>query len=41
MDTVVLERAATPATVKSRPRVGHGQLAIAGLALAVTLGGIG
>ena len=41
MDTIVLERAATPAIVKSRPRFGRRQLAVAGLALAVTLGGIG
>ena len=41
MDTIVLERAATPAIVKSRPRFGHRQLAVAGFALAVALGGIG
>src|SRR5215471_5816165 len=41
MDTIVLERAATPSIVKSRPRFGRRQLALAGLALAVTLGGIG
>jgi membrane fusion protein (multidrug efflux system) len=41
METVVLERAATSATVKSRLQFGRKQLAIAGLALAVTLCGIG
>jgi membrane fusion protein, multidrug efflux system len=41
MDTIALERAATSATVNSRPRFGRRQLALAGLALAVTLGGIG
>jgi membrane fusion protein, multidrug efflux system len=41
METIVLERAATSAPVKSRLQFGGKQLAIAGLALAVTLGGIG
>jgi len=41
MDTIVLERAATPTIVKSRPRFGRRQLALAGFALAVALGGIG
>jgi membrane fusion protein, multidrug efflux system len=39
MDTVVLERAAI-APAKSRLRFGRKQLALAGLALAITLGGI-
>jgi membrane fusion protein, multidrug efflux system len=41
MDTIILERAATPAIVKSRPRFGRRQLALAGFALAVALGGVG
>jgi membrane fusion protein, multidrug efflux system len=41
MDTIVLERAATPAIVKNRPRFGRRELAFAGFALAVALGGIG
>jgi membrane fusion protein (multidrug efflux system) len=41
MDTIVLERAATPAIVKSRPRFGRRELALAGFALAIALGGTG
>jgi membrane fusion protein (multidrug efflux system) len=41
MDTVVLEWAATAAPVKRRLRFGRKQLALAGLALAIALGGIG
>jgi membrane fusion protein, multidrug efflux system len=41
MDTIVLERAATAAPVKRRLRFGRKQLALAGLALAIILGGIG
>src|SRR4029077_12110055 len=41
MDAIVLERAATAAPVKSRPRIGRKHLALAGLALALALGGIG
>jgi membrane fusion protein (multidrug efflux system) len=41
MDTVVLERVATPAPVKSRLQFGRKPLALAGLALAITLGGTG
>src|SRR6201981_134976 len=41
MDTIVLERAPTSAPVKSRLRFGRKQLALAGLALAIILGGIG
>jgi membrane fusion protein, multidrug efflux system len=41
MDAIVLERAATSAPVKSRLRFGRKHLALAGLALAITLGGIG
>ena len=39
MDTIVFERAATAAPVKTRPRFGRKQLALAGLVLAITLGG--
>ena len=41
METIALERAATFAPVKSRLQIGRKHLAIAGLVLAVTLGGIG
>jgi membrane fusion protein (multidrug efflux system) len=41
MDPIVLERAATAAPVKRRLRFGRRHLALAGLALAMTLGGIG
>src|SRR6516162_2797950 len=41
MDTIVLERAAIAAPVKRRLRLGRKQLALAGLALAIILGGIG
>ena len=41
MDSIALERAATSARVKSRRQFGRKHLAIAGLALAITLGGIG
>ena len=41
MDTIVLERVATAAPVKRRRRCGRKQLALAGLALAIILGGIG
>lgn len=41
METIALERAATSAPVKSRLQIGRKHLAIAGLVLAVTLGGIG
>ena len=41
MDTLVLERSTVAAPVKIRPRIGRKQLALAGLALAITLGGIG
>jgi membrane fusion protein (multidrug efflux system) len=41
MDTIVLERVATAAPVKRRLRFGRKQLALAGLALAIILGGIG
>ncbi|MGC2199608.1 MAG: HlyD family secretion protein [Stellaceae bacterium] len=41
MDTIVLERVATSAPVKSRLQFGRRHLVLAGLALAVTLGGIG
>ena len=41
MDTIVLERAATSTPVKSRLLLGRKHLALAGLALAITLGGIG
>jgi membrane fusion protein, multidrug efflux system len=41
METIVLERAATSAPVKSRLHFGRRHLALAGLALALTLGGIG
>jgi membrane fusion protein, multidrug efflux system len=41
MDAIVLERAATAAPVKSRLRFGRKHLALAGLALGITLGGIG
>ena len=40
-ETIVLERSATFAPVKSRLQFGRRRLAVAGLALAVTLGGIG
>src|SRR6516164_10312633 len=41
METIVLERAATSAPVKSRLQFGRRHLVLAGLALAFTLGGIG
>jgi membrane fusion protein (multidrug efflux system) len=41
MDTIVLERAATATPVKSRQQFGRRHLALAGLALAITLGGMG
>ena len=41
MGTIVLERAAIAAPVKRRLRFGRKQLALAGLALAIILGGIG
>src|SRR5260370_6238117 len=41
MDTIVLERAATSTPVKSRLQFGRRHLALAGLALAITLGGVG
>lgn len=41
MDTIVLEREATSAPAKRRLRFGRKQLALAGLALAIILGGIG
>jgi membrane fusion protein, multidrug efflux system len=41
MDTVVIERVATSIPVKSRLQFGHKHLALAGLALAISLGGIG
>jgi len=41
METIVLERAATSAPVKSRLQFGRRHLALAGLALALTLGGLG
>lgn len=41
MDSVVLERVATSARVKSRLQFGRKHLALAGLALAITLGGTG
>jgi membrane fusion protein (multidrug efflux system) len=41
METIVLEREAASVPVKSRLQFGRKHLAIAGLALAVTLGGIG
>jgi hypothetical protein len=41
METTVLERVTTSAPVKSRLQFGRKHLAIAGLALAVTLGGVG
>src|SRR5271167_3079376 len=41
MDTIVLERVATPAPGKSRLQVGRRHLALASLALAVAMGGIG
>jgi len=41
METIVLERAASSAPVKSRRKFARKHLAIAGLALAITLGGIG
>jgi membrane fusion protein (multidrug efflux system) len=41
MDTVVIERAATAIPVRSRLQFGLRHLAVAGLALAITLGGVG
>jgi hypothetical protein len=41
MDTLVLERAATELPAETRPKLSRKNLAIAGLALAVSLGGIG
>jgi membrane fusion protein (multidrug efflux system) len=41
MDTIVLDRVATSAPMKSRLQFGRRHLALAGLALAITLGGIG
>jgi len=41
METIVLERAAISAPVKSRLRFGRKHLALSGLALGITLGGIG
>jgi membrane fusion protein, multidrug efflux system len=41
MDTIVLERAAIPAPVRARLKIGRKTLALAGLALAVTIAGAG
>ena len=41
MDTIAVERVATATPVRSRLKFGRRELAIAGLALAITLGGIG
>ncbi len=41
MDTIVIERSPTVAPVKSRLQFGRRHLVLAGLALAITLGGIG
>jgi membrane fusion protein, multidrug efflux system len=41
MDTIVVERAAASAPAKSRPQFGRKHLALAGLALAMILGGFG
>jgi len=41
MSTIAIERSATAAEITSRARVGRKQLALAGLAVAITLGGIG
>ena len=41
MDTIVLERTASPVPVKTRPKISRRGLAFAGLALAATLGGVG
>ena len=41
MDTIVLDRATTSARAKRRRRFGRKHLALAGLALAITLGGLG
>jgi membrane fusion protein, multidrug efflux system len=41
MDTIAIERAATATPVRSRLQFGRRHLALAGLALAITLGGIG
>jgi membrane fusion protein, multidrug efflux system len=41
MDTVVLERVATAVPVKSRRQFGRRHLALAGLAVAIILGGVG
>jgi membrane fusion protein, multidrug efflux system len=41
MDTIVLERVAASAPAKRRLRIGRRRLAVAGLALAIMLGGVG
>src|SRR6266850_5934587 len=41
ISTIAIERSATAAEITSRARVGRKQLALAGLAVAITLGGIG
>ncbi len=41
MSTIAIERSATAGEITSRARVGRKQLALAGLAVAITLGGIG
>jgi membrane fusion protein (multidrug efflux system) len=41
MDAIVLERAATSTPMKSRLRLGRRHLALAGLALAITMSGVG
>jgi hypothetical protein len=40
MDTIAIERAATAIPAKRRPKFGLKRLALTGLALAITLGGI-
>src|SRR5258707_10399307 len=41
MSTIAIERSQTAGEITSRARVGRKQLALAGLAVAITLGGIG
>src|SRR5258708_31907765 len=41
MSTIAIERSETAGEITSRARVGRKQLALAGLAVAITLGGIG
>src|SRR5260370_696096 len=41
MSTIAIERSATAGEITSRARVGRKELALAGLAVAITLGGIG